>query len=464
MIFKHVSISSLLLLLIFFYTSATRSQTDYSAEVELMAQGSTQEKVPFWMYSNKRGRISPETNAVGLVAARIQHQLGSEAILEIGGGGVVHNGFQKKLALDEVYLQFRNRYFYITGGVKQKKKLYNGLSATNENILWSLNARPLPGIEIGTQKPVFIFPGIGFEGRWGEYILEEDRHVPWARVHHKKFNVVIQPAENWQIKAGIQHFSQWGGVSPEWGTQPEGFIDYLRILSGSAGGKNAEVYDQANLLGNHLGSWIFETYGELGQSTLGFIFNSLFEDGTGSRFANFPDGEYGLLWKNRRKFVRINFIVYNFFYSKNQSNNANSFGPDDYFNHGTYRSGWSYFGKVIGAPFFLYDKGQDRIINNKFTAHHLGISGNLGTFYDPYPYKLLMSYRINEGTYAKDIIPADKEPHILSTYFTARLYNGDFELDTPRLTLDFLFAADFNSLLDPNFGAGVSLKYNFSGQ
>ncbi|MGB7785335.1 MAG: hypothetical protein WBL27_04470, partial [Salinimicrobium sp.] len=113
---------------------------------------------------------------------------------------------------------------------------------------------------------------------------------------------------------------------------------------------------------------------------------------------------------------------------------------------------------------FLYDKGQNRIINNKFTAHHLGFSGNLGTFFNPYPYQLMLSYRINEGTYKNDMIPADNEPHILSTYFSTRLYNGQFDFDIPRLTLDFLFAADFNSLLDPNFGAGVSLKYMLSGQ
>ena len=231
---KFYQISSIFLLLIFFKGNTTTAQTSYSAEFELRAQASTQEELPFWMYSNQRGRISPETNLMGLVTAKMQHQLQGDAVLEIGAGGVVHDGFQKKFALDEAYLQFRNQHFYITGGVKQKKELYNGLSATNENILWSLNARPLPGVEIGTVKPLFIFPGVGFEARWGEYILEEDRHVPWARVHHKKFKVVLQPSEDWEIKAGIQHFAQWGGVSPDRGAQPKGITDYLRIVAGRA--------------------------------------------------------------------------------------------------------------------------------------------------------------------------------------------------------------------------------------
>ena len=251
-------VSSILVLLIFFNTHAGFSQTTYSAEVNLTAQGSTKKLLPFWMYSNTRGRFSSETNALGLVTGRVQHDLNSGAIIELGAGGILHDGFSEKFALDEAYLQFRNQHFYITGGLKQKEELYNGLSATNENILWSLNARPLPGIEIGTTKPFFVFPGVGFEGRWGEYLMEEDRHVPWARVHHKKFNIVLQPSEDWQIKAGIQHFAQWGGVTPDRGPQPEGFTDYLRIISGRQGGEEALQGDIENSLGNHLGSWEIE--------------------------------------------------------------------------------------------------------------------------------------------------------------------------------------------------------------
>lgn len=453
-------ISSLILLLIFFPATSLIAQTTYSGGLELTAQGATQNELPFWMYSNQRGRISQETNVVGLASARMQHQLRGEAILEIGAGGVVHDGFQKKLALDEAYLQFRNQHFYITGGVKQREELYNGLSATNENILWSLNARPLPGIEIGTTKPVFIFPGIGFEGRWGEYILEEDRHVPWARVHHKKFNIVLQPGENWEIKVGIQHFAQWGGVSPDKGPQPEGITDYLRIVAGRQGGEQALQGDIANSLGNHLGSWELEVKKSFDFHSLTFIFNNIFEDGSGSRFDNFPDGRYGLYWKNEAPDALVSAILYEFYYTKHQSHDVNKWGADNYLNHGmTYNSGWTYFQQIIGTPFFLYDKRQDRIINNKFTAHHLGLAGNLGSFFNPYPFRLMLSYRHNEGTFKNDIYPSDKERKIVCTYFTTRLYNGDFDYEIPRLTLDFLFAADFHNLLDPNFGAGVSLKY-----
>ena len=246
--------SSLLRLLFLFSVSSLLAQTDFSLETEIVVQSSSQEELPFWMYSNQRGRTSSETNALGLLKGKIQHVLPSRAVVELGAAGVFHDGFPKNFALDEVYLQFRNHWFYATGGIKQHVELYHGLSGTNQNILWSFNARPLPGIEIGTLKPVFVFPGIGFEVRWGEYILEEDRHVPWARVHHKKFNFVLQPSEDWQIKAGIQHYAQWGGVSPEWGLQPEGLTDYLRIVLGRQGSEEALQGDINNSLGNHTGS------------------------------------------------------------------------------------------------------------------------------------------------------------------------------------------------------------------
>ena len=459
MILNPKAVSSLIMLLIFFNTSTGSAQTEYSLLTELRTQGSTKEELPFWMYSNQRGRFSPETNILALVSGKIIHSLASGAILEIGAGGLVHDGFEQKPALDEAYIQFRNDYFYITGGIKQKEELYHGLSATNENILWSLNARPLPGIEIGTMEPVFIFPGIGFEARWGEYLLEQDRFVPWTRVHHKKLVLVLQPAAYWQIKAGIQHFAQWGGVHPERGKQPTGFTDYLRVFAGRAGGEDATRGDQVNVLGNHLGSWIFEAHREFDDFSASFIFNNLFEDGSGSRVANFPDGRYGIFLEMKQKEFIINSLMYELFYTKDQSQT----GPhlyDNYFNNFlTYESGWTFHERIIGAPFFTYDPLLGRVTNNKFSAHHLGFGGNLGSYYSPFPYKVLLSYRDNEGTYRYDVIPSDREPEILSTYFTTRLYNSDVEYDIPRLTLDFLFAADFHNLLDPNFGAGVTLRY-----
>ena len=457
--FKFNNNSSIFVLLLFFTGPLVKAQVEYSAELELRLLESTQEKLPFWMYSNQRGRIQERTNYLGRLSGEASYDLGEQSLLVLGLGGLVHDEFEEELALDKAYIEYVHPIFYITAGFKQREELYNGLSATNENILWSLNARPLPGFEVGTTKPFALFPGVGFEATWGEYVLEEDRHVRSARVHHKSLHLVVQPSEEWLIRVGMLHFAQWGGVSSTRGQQPTGFMDYLRIFSGRAGGEDAVAGDQANSLGNHLGSWTIEIKKEFEGSALTFIYNNLFEDGSGSRLDNIPDGRYGLFFEKAEQIQLLNSFMYELYYTREQS----ATGPhlyDNYFNNFlTYESGWTFHEKVLGVPFFTYDKGKDRIINNKFLAHHVGIAGNFGSSYNSLPYKLLLSYRHNEGTYIYDEIPADMEPHIFSTYFTTRVFNGFYQDKKPLLFMDVVLAADFNNLSDPNFGAGISLSY-----
>ena len=102
----------------------------------------------------------------------------------------------------------------MTAGRKQKPELYNGLSATNENILWSLNARPLPGLQFGTSSPILLFGdwGPGFDFSWNEYILGKERKIQNPHLHHKSFHLVYKTRQGLQDKSiGAQHFAHWGG-------------------------------------------------------------------------------------------------------------------------------------------------------------------------------------------------------------------------------------------------------------
>lgn len=458
--YKQFGWSSSFLLLLFFYATKSVSQTTYSLNSHIWTQGSTQEHLPFWLHSNRKGRIHRTTSAAGLLAGKVQHTLPSGAIVEIAAGGAFRNHGVPEFFVDKAYIEFRNDFVRLTGGIKHERQVWNGLSATNENILWSLNARALPGLEIATSNTIPILPGVGFEALWAEYILEHERHVPRARVHRKRFHLVLQPTEKWRIKVGIQHFAQWGGISPDKGKQPHGITDYLRIITGRQGGEDALQGDKENSLGNHLGSWEVEVQRTFGQNAITFIYNNIFEDGSGSRLANFPDGRYGFFWNLEESYSLFNSILYEFYYTKHQSHDVNRWGADNYLDHHmTYNSGWTYFGQVIGAPFFLYDEAGDDIINNKFTAHHIGWGGNFGTFYNPYPYKVLLSYRHNEGTYTDDSFPPDREPKIFSTYLETRIFNAYFEDYTPELRLNLVVGADFHNFLDPNFAAGLALSY-----
>lgn len=458
MIKKMIFNSSLLGLLFLFSTASLLAQNKYSLETELSATGGIQEELPFWLHHNTRGRVAAGTNILGIATAKFEHEFVNHSLLVAGAGLLLRDHAPDEDYLDEAYISYYFDKFVITAGRKQRTELYDGLSATNENILWSLNSRPLPGISFGTTAPVMFLPSIGFEARWEEFLMEEDRHVPRARLHHKSLHLVVKPGRDWKIKAGIQHFAQWGGTSPEWGPQPEGFMDYLRIISGRQGGETSLAGDRANSLGNHLGSWELEVKKSFRTSTWKLIYNNIFEDGSGSRWANFPDGRYGIFWKKRDQVSFITSLLYEFYYTRHQSHNVNQWGADNYFGHGVYESSWTYYQQVIGAPFFTYDPEQELIVNNKFSAHHLGISGSLRMNYYLFPYKLLLSYAHNEGTYGTPIQPSNEDA--LYTSFSSRLYNSAYN----DLQIDMQLGADFSNIKAPNFGAGISLKYHFSGQ
>lgn len=444
-------IKKTLLTFLALYSISANSQVEYTGKVTAEGYYTTGEELPFWMYHNKRGRISEDTNLAGWISGKAVYNFGAASSLEAGAGVLYQDGIGDNVFLDEAYLQFRNNWLQITGGRKQREELYNGLSATNENILWSLNARPLPGLQIGTTRPIMVFPkaGVGFEASLEEYVLEKDRHVSNARVHHKSFHLVYQPNEEWRIRAGIQHFAQWGGDSKTTGPQPEGFSDYIKVFSGREGGENAVGGDQVNVLGNHLGSYELFVKRSFPDWCLEFIYNHIFEDGSGSRYANFPDGRYGFYVNIKNKERLINSFIYELYYTKNQS--VNSTGPhknDTYFNNYlTYRSGWTYHQRILGAPFFKYDPVENRIENNRFVAHHLGFSGNIGEF----PYKLLASYARNGGTVERAYSPKQDVGNLYS----------EITIFQKWINIDLQLAAEVKDSNSPVFGTGISLSKRF---
>ena len=430
------------------------SQFEFSGEVNLQGMYSTGEDLPFWMYMNQRGRISENTNAAGWITGRASYDLSDTSTLEVGAGILYQDGNSDRVFLDESYVQFRNTWLEVIAGRKQRPELYKGLSSTNENILWSLNARPQTGIQLRTRKPLFIFPeaGIGFEASLEEYIFENDRVVKNARLHHKSLHLVYRPSPDLQFKAGLQHFVQWGGTSEVFGAQPQRFNDYLKIFAGRGGGDEALQGDRENTLGNHLGSWELYVDKKFDDYRLGLIYNNIFEDGSGSRFANFPDGRYGIYFENNEKNRLVNAVIYEFFHTRHQSNNVNRWGADNYFGNGVYNSGWTYESRILGAPFFIYDENEEMIINNKFTVHHIGISGQVTDDWNVYPYKVLLTYAHNEGTFRRNLPFGDENAlHVF----------GELRLLTRPFNLEIQLSSTFNSKQEPIFSSGISIHKFF---
>lgn len=413
---------------------------DYSAEVNLRGMGSSGERLPFWMYKNQRGRVSEDSRFSGWITGKAIRYVGPNSFLEAGAGILYHDGTDQGAVPDELYLHYGNQWIKATAGRKQRPTIYHGLSASNESILWSVNARPLPGIQLSTNGPIFLFgeTGIGFEASWNEYLLGKDRYLEDARLHHKNFHLLYRTADGLQIRAGFRHFGHWGGLNPDTGEErPKNFGAYLDAVT-------LRYPSQ-----NHLSSYEINISRTFDQFRLELLYNHISTDLTGRRFGNAPDGRYGLFYEAHEQDRLINAMIYEFYYTHNQSYTSSSGTTDDYFNHWVYESGWTYKNRVIGAPFFTYDREAQEVINNKFTAHHFGLRGQYSTLFRTFPYEVLLSYSRNAGTYENRFSP---KQNIFSTYLDVRVFQSSFDLNIQ-------VATEFNTYTSPIYGAAVHLKY-----
>lgn len=444
-------VKRLLLLLLLFTTGLQAQYFDYSASVNLQGIYSSREESPFWMHSNKRGRIDESTSLSGWSNASAKYFITPDTFLEAGIGGAYQNGYDSGFWLDEYYVSFENNRLHAFIGRKQKKELYRGISGTNSNILWSLNARPIPGVGFELLEPIFFWKegGLGFKASWEEYITDDERYVDNLKIHHKSFHFVFNKIRNIELIFGLQHFAQWGGISPTYGRLPQSFNAYLNVWVGKEG-KDDVQGEEANALGNHLGSYEVFLNTSLSHYDIQLIYNTIFEDNSGRVLGNTPDGRYGIFLEDRDEETKwIKALMYEFYYTRDQSKNTpTGDGKDNYFNNNLYRSGWTFGNRILGAPFFLLDNERFRVENNTFYVHHLGLSGT--AFYN-YPFKFLGSYRMNYGVKGGQEEPVSK---ILSTYLNLRLWER-------FININLQIGVDVDLLDETNVGVGIRMSKHF---
>ena len=432
-------------------------QLNFNMEWTGKAQVSNEDRTPFWLHMNQKGRLDPESNFLGLIQAKADMELSNDSYFEMGGGVFYSNGFDNEIRIDQVYAEFLSPKIGVVVGKKHKTDNFRGISASNDNILWSLNAGAIPGIRLFSTDPLFLMGdhGIGVKGSWEEYILDDDRFVENTRIHHKSGHLVYRSRSNFEVSLGFQHFVQWAGKSQEYGQLPNDFDAYTKIVTGAAGDADIGEGQEVNALGNQIGSYEINVKTKVRDLDVHFIYNHIFEDGSGMKMGNFPDGRYALyIEDNRDTFWGVDWlkaVIYEIYYTKNQSRNrvsSTNDGSDNYFNNNLYRSGWTYNNHVIGVPFILLNDNYFRIGNNNVVVHHIGAAGEVAPDWN---YKMMLSYRQNYGV--KDAIRGPKQ-QILSSFFS---------LDIP--ITDYDFQAYVGSDLDfdngVNFGGGVKLSASF---
>lgn len=432
------------------YNFSFAQNINFSGEITGKGIAFSGKESPFWLHSNQRGRIDELTNIAGWATGLASYNLSDNSQLNLGLGVLYSDGYTDKVQLDESYIEYKNSWLNAYVGRQQREELYQGLSATNMNILWSLNARPLPGVSLEITRPIYFWKdaGLGFKASLEEFMTDDDRYVDDTRIHHKSFHLVFNKIENFTFTAGVQHFVQWGGTSPDFGKLPDGFDDYLKVFTGAGSGSEIGGGNEVNGLGNHLGSYELIINTSIGNYNIDIIYNHLFEDGSGMRLRNTPDGRYGIFLEKENQDTWIDALMYEFYYTRDQSEGSGTTdGEDNYFNNNLYRSGWTYENRILGIPFITLGENRFRINNNNIVAHHIGLTG---TAFDKIPYKLLTSYRMNYGAKAGGNLRSD----ILSTYLDMLVYQN-------FLNINVQLGTDFSTINSPNFGAAVQVSKSF---
>ncbi|PHR10389.1 MAG: hypothetical protein COA40_14430 [Aequorivita sp.] len=442
----------ILLIFLLFPFLLFSQEFEIGGSIETKAILSTENETPFWFHTNTNYAVGELTN-LSVTAELKASLMYSKFKLNAGAAVYGRDGVAHNVQRRDLYLQFENSWLLATVGSKKQKEVLDGLSATNQNFLWSGNARPLPGLLIEANNPFKISNTFRIDWGIGHYVMNDERYVDNTQLHYKRLGVITTFNENNQLTLGVQHYAQWGGTSPEWGKLKSGFKDFVNVFFAHTTEEYGIEGETLNKLGNHLGTLLlkYEFKNTLGAFSI--YHDHYIEDGSGTRWANFPDGLWGIYFKPQNQKI-ISSILYEYIDTVDQSGISVGSGKDNYFSNSIYRSGWTYEENIIGAPFILFDKNVEidgdntPIISNRSKVHHFAVMGAFSKF----QWKLKSTYAKYLGTYRKPFFPEWK-------YW----YNfGSLSYESEILgTFTVLGGVDFSNVADTRVGGGIEYSYSF---
>lgn len=391
----------------------------------LLGSVATGGRAPFWSYANSYD-LMPQTSGCAAVLNAGMHYDESKTFQWHWGasGGFRSDSFQRAAFIpDQAYAGIKWRKLALDLGLRHPDALYFGssrtlgsLSTTSGNVIMSGNARSMPGYTISLKKADFPWTDghLQMAGAFGDYLMTDDRFEGRTLTHNTQL-YLIGNFGRFSLTLGIDHWAQWKGT---------GFVDYLRVITGSSAGKSGSAMDRANVIGNQLGAEKIALSYKGDVWSVEFRHDIPYDDKSGMYFKNFPDGVNTLSFSFDDKNRWVSDIVYEFQYTMWQSGpvqdpdhdaqgnpipwrpGLNFAGRDNYFNNGEFICGWTHHGMTIGNPLFFPVGTNDGSLkrgtpvkgveNNRLRAHHVGISGKLA---GKLPYRLMITSSVNYGTY-----------------------------------------------------------------
>jgi hypothetical protein len=421
---------------------------NFNASISLQGMVASDGDLPFWLFNNTLGRVDAQTNFLTLGDFGYTRSVSEKATVDTKVG-VLYNDFDGVI-IDQLYATYKNSWFDFNLGLKHRDVLLDDLSSVGGDILWTGNARAMPGAELSTARTIKLLKWFGFRATIAHYELNDTRVVDGAMIHHKSLYLDFNLSKTSNFFAGLAHYVQWGGFSQEFGQQEESFSSFAKAFVGKGGGNT--INDQLNAVGNHVASYHLSYDKEMTNYNIKLYHQNLFEDRSGRELRNFPDGIWGIfLQPNKNKLITS--ILYEYVQTVSQSGRrlvqggeGNGSGLDNYFNSGIYQTGWVYNGNTIGVPFIIPREDNLGVAINRSIAHHLGVFGYLSKF----EYRVKATYAEYLGTYQEPIIPREKAMYLY----------GQLAYPSKYGSLSVQIGLDYSNYTKENFGVNFGYRYD----
>jgi hypothetical protein len=453
-------------LFLFFIFLSTLANAQYSGNNSISVESlySTGDDLPFWFSHNQSGKYETPSKTNQLLSLQSYHRVNNlfKSSLDIKAGadfiGTYSNQFN--FHFNELFAGVMLWNFKLEGGLFLDEENFAGLSSTNGNIDRSLNARPYPKIRLATDQfiPFFFFKDwFSYKAEYDEGWLGDEQYVKETHLHHKSLYGKFRLNKQLILTAGLNHYVMWGGNSPEYGKLPTDFNSYLRYITGRAGSSAFPETDQQNVAGNQFGSYYMQLELNKNNYNLTFYYSHPFEDKSGMGYDNWRDNLLGVMIDFKKRAI-VEKVLYEFMYTINQSGPIHQYhvmrGRDNYYNHGVYRSGYTYKGYVMASPLFSPMLFKDGIVigieNTRLAMHHIGLEGSLN---EHLRWEGRFTYSHNLGTYD---LPYENPKDQFSSIITFNYFQTKFPVN-----LSLSLAADTGELYDNRFGVLIKLSKNW---
>lgn len=380
---------------------------------------STSDTTPFWLHSNKQGIYTDHGNQI-LATFQLfgKTELTQKITLNYGVSLITRPGERSTLSVNQGYLHLNGFGFEISAGrfFKESSVYPDHIGMGTLGI--SGNSTPIPMIRGGLNRWVSLPLTNGYiqiRGHLSHGWLGSRRFTEDVLLHEKAGYARLGGPFPVNVYGGLEHQAVWGGSNntrfctvedPQYCKFPSSIRDFPKIFFVQGADGDAPPGEQDYMLGDHRGAWNFGFFLEVDPVHITAYRQFPLETKNNLKFKSPQDaltGLYVIFDKEASPFLSE--LVYEFLYTKWQNGPPErSFDPDrrddfkgneNYYNHTIYQTGWLYNRRTIGNPLFIPRENNQGVFNNRIVAHHLGLTGSLGT----HMIRLQATFSRNYGTH-----------------------------------------------------------------